>query len=176
MSQGNGQRPFSVHRSVSQLREGLATIAWAVDLMPASWYQRPLKTGAWSAATNLAHLIVYEERVSVPVLHSLADGGNGTDAVSSDGEGWLVRESEALGQTPLTTLLERFQAIRMRQIEIVSTFTDERLSEPRCAVTTPMYPDIGLHPAGLVVMKSVQHTWEHGNEILKVARIGYSYP
>ena len=163
---------FRVGDAIEQLQASLHALVWAADLIPAS-LARHSSDGGWSAATHLAHLLLYEERVSVPVLEALLRGEDGTAAVHDGGEGWLVRDSEALGASDLPALAARWQRTREGLIAAVRRFTDATFNEPRCAVTTPMFRDIGLHPAGLVAMKAYQHTWEHGNVILRTARVAY---
>jgi hypothetical protein len=165
--------PFRVDVAVRQLHQSFEAIEWAVGMLREEWHHQALQDGEWSAATNLAHLLVYEEKVSLPIIQALLDGADGTQAVQSGGEGWLAAASEEAGRLPMDTLVWRFRTARGRLIGCVGAFSDADFNAARCAVTTPRFPNIGLHPAGLVVMKSFQHTWEHGNSILKVARLTY---
>lgn len=161
--------------AVEQLESGLHALRWATGIIPPVWAHRP-DGGGWSAATNLAHLLVYEEQVSVPVVEDLLRGEDGTAAVIDGSEGWLAQASESLGSADLGSLALRWEAARARLIAAVRAFRDDDFNAPTCAVTTPMFRDIGLHPAGLVVLKANQHTWEHGNAILRTARLAYSRP
>ena len=167
---------FRVRDAIEQLEASLHALVWALGLISADLAQRLFEPSGWSPATHLAHLVLYEERVSVPIIDALLRGEDGTAAVHDGGEGWLARESEALGASDLAVLAARYQRTRERLIAAVRRFGDVEFNEPRCAVTTPMFRDIGLHPAGLVTMKAYQHTWEHGNVILRTARLAYIRP
>jgi len=165
---------FRVADATEQLEASLHALVWASCLIPEAAAHESPEPRAWSAATNLAHLLLYEERVSVPVIEALLRGEDGTAVAPNAVEGWLARESEALGASQLSVLAPRWERARARLIAAVRRFGDAEFNEPRCAVTTPMLRDIGLHPAGLVAMKAYQHTWEHGNVILRTARVACS--
>ncbi len=165
---------FRVADAVEQLAASLHALVWASRLIPDDEAHASPEPQIWSAATHLAHLLLYEERVSVPVIEALLRGEDGTAAVHDGGEGWLARESEVLGTSSLAVLAARWHRTREQLIAAVRRFGDVEFNEPRCAVTTPLFRDISLHPAGLVAMKAYQHTWEHGNVILRTARVAYS--
>jgi hypothetical protein len=70
----------------------------------------------------------------------------------------------------MAAIMARLRPARARQIEIVESFDRERFNEP----LTPLWSGSGryggpLHPPGWVATKTFQHTWEHGNAVLRVA-------
>lgn len=123
----------------------------------------------WSVAQNLAHLAIYEERLGAPLLEDLACGGDGTGiGLSTPREDQFLAEWESLAQKPIETILARLHAARARHVAALMSFTEARFNAP---VTTFFPPAYGRerYPAGWVAAKTVQHTWEHGNTVLRVA-------
>jgi hypothetical protein len=162
---------FGVEETARRLRDSLATLEWAVANVPARWthalpdYVDPAE---WTVARILAHVAVYEESAAAPVLEEMAAGRDGS-AVKFSGEGSLA-EAEALAREPLDVIMARLRAARQRQIAAVTSFNHERINAP----LTPLWSGSGRHggplqPAGWVATKTFQHTWEHGNTVLRVA-------
>ena len=171
---GDGIRTyeFTIKGTADHLRDSLTTVEWAVSLLPERWshalpdYYEP---EAWGAAMNVAHLAVYEDKLAGPVLASLAAGGDGTDASASVDE--RTAEAFAIADQPLPALLDRLRRARQRQIETVEAFDPERFNVPVTPLWGEGYPRYGsrLHSAAWVATKTFQHTWEHGNAILRLA-------
>ncbi|MEX0801115.1 MAG: DinB family protein [Dehalococcoidia bacterium] len=163
---------FNVQETATRLADSLQTLEWATSLVPPQWthalpdYYSP---GEWSVAMILAHLVIYEETMAAPVLEALAAGGDGVDAAPSPGEGSLSA-AKAISDSAVEELLERLAASRTRQIEIVKSYAPERFNEPVTSlwVNSPIHGR-SLHSAGWVATKTFQHTWEHGNAIMRVA-------
>jgi hypothetical protein len=161
---------FHVEETAGQLDQSLRTLEMGLALVPEEWQRRPPRKDAWSVATNLAHMAIYEELLAAPVLEALAAGADGTGAAPSSDEGWFARETEALSREPLDHMLDRLRAARRRQIVAVRSFTDEGFNTP----LTPLWVwsgrgNVPLDPPAWVATKTVQHTWEHGNSILQIA-------
>jgi hypothetical protein len=120
---------FSVRETADRLRQSLDTVEWAVRRIPPA-YTRDMPdgspTGEWSAAMNLAHLIVYDEEIANPVLASLAEAG----ATKSHLEQWFQPEAEAMAPDPIAALAGRFATAHKRHIEIVESFSDGRFNTP----------------------------------------------
>src|SRR5262249_21983075 len=128
---------YRVEEVVGHLAESLSAVEWALTRVPENWHHRSpggvsaaFPEGTWSAAMNLAHLTVYEERVAAPVLEALAAGGDAHDAVRSAGEGWLLSESEAVSTEPLAAILARLRAARQRQIDVIAAASEPWLNTP----------------------------------------------
>lgn len=111
---------------------------------------------------NLAHLATYEELVACPVLEALAAGRDGSGAVTSANE--RVEEALRVSAQPLDELMERLRAARQCQIQVVEAFDPQRFNAP----VTGLWGD-RPHSAAWVATKTFQHTWEHGNTIMRVA-------
>ncbi len=144
----------------------MTVIKWAAAMIPAAWTHEPPEPGTWSVAMNVAHLVVYEEEISLPVLTGLADGGDGVGSVRSALEQWFLKDAEAIADQPLAGLVTRLVAVRRRQIDVVNRFSAEDFSRP----VTPLFGGpTALKSPGWVATKTFQHTWEHGNAILRMA-------
>jgi len=124
--------------------------------------------GEWNVAMNLAHLVVYEERIAVPVLEALVTGSDGVGATPSSREDWFFNDAVALSRDEVGVMVERLRKARVRQIEIVEAYDAERFN----GAVTPLWSSgrhgAAPHSAGWVATKTFQHTWEHGNAILRL--------
>jgi hypothetical protein len=163
---------FSVSETVERLRGSLATIEWAVERVPDKWtHALPdfYPGDAWSVAMNLAHMTIYEEEISGPVLRALAAGGDGLGAARSRREDWFLNDAVALSHAPVSEIMRRLVAGRADQIASVAGYDEDRFNAP----VTPLWASgrhgAPPHSAGWVATKTFQHTWEHGNAILRMA-------
>jgi hypothetical protein len=158
---------FDVEETAQRLRDSLATLEWAVENVPERWshalpdYVDPAE---WAVARILAHVAIYEEGVAAPVLEEMAAGRDGS-AVEFSGEGSMA-EAEALSREPLDVIMARLRSARERQIEIVRSLDHERFNAP----LTPLWSGSGRYGEPLQpATKTFQHTWEHGNAVMRVA-------
>jgi hypothetical protein len=158
-----------------QLGEAMKTLEWAVSLAPEGWSHRSpygrlsREEGAWSVAMNLAHLRLYEERLPTTVLESLLSGGDGVS------DSWFKEPSPyeqaatELAAMPVRDILTRLRAVHEESVELAHRFPEAAWAAP----STEAWGNMGLGPTrwspARVLSKSLQHTWEHGNAILKVA-------
>jgi hypothetical protein len=163
---------FDADETASRLRESLRSVEWAASLIPEA-YTRAMPDFAapdeWHAAMNLAHLVVYEEEISYPVLKHLAEGGDGVGATKSAIEQWFYNDAVALSSQPMGELVRRLSDVREKQIVLIEVCAPERLNER----VTPLFGTgrhgTGPHSLGWVATKTFQHTWEHGNALLRLA-------
>lgn len=152
-------------------------IEYAATLIPkARWLESPphgnhpkadpeLKGyfGDWSAGRLLFHLVHYEENYALPSMQlwaePRADQNQAPGGQPGEEESW-----QAAGKTDLEkdTLLGRFRAVRAKQIQLLRAIPDGVLQEER----STGWGDVN---ALFVVGKTVQHTLEHGNDLLKNA-------
>jgi hypothetical protein len=153
---------------------------WAVSILPEQWHHDLpgfYPKDEWSVAMNLAHLAVYEEAIANPVLDALAAGGDGVGSVKSADEGWFLQDALAMARAPTGQLMDRLRAARLRHIELVEGFDPERFNTPVTPLWSASRGPGGKHgwdgallqPPGWVAAKTFQHTWEHGNAILRMA-------
>jgi hypothetical protein len=161
----------SVADTIVRLEDSLETIAAFAEGLPAQ-YTHALPAGwthdAWTVATNLAHMAVYEEMLAAPVLEAMGAGDDGSAAAPSGAEDWFGRETGEAARLSISVLVGRLRVARQRQIEAIRTMTEERFNEPVCMLWSARR---GADPraASWVATKTFQHAWEHGNAILRVA-------
>lgn len=171
---------FSITGTVQRLRESLATVEWGVSIIPDKWHHELpdfYPEGEWGLAMNLAHLVVYEESIANPVLAALAAGSDGVGSVTSADEGWFLQDALVSAGAPVVQLTERLRAAHLRHIELVERFDEGGFNTPITPLWSGSRGPGGKHgwdgallqPAGWVASKTFQHTWEHGNAILRLA-------
>jgi DinB superfamily len=163
---------FETDEVVEALRSSLATIEWATRVLPPQWtnaLREHYPPDSWTVTMNLAHMVLYEERLAVPMLESLAEGNDGTDRVQSVSEQYP--DAVLLAEEPMDELMRRLRAARERQLAIVGAMDARRLNAPATEHWGKVDPNMGAraHSAGWVAMKTFQHTWDHGNAILRMA-------
>lgn len=163
---------FSPSGAVREMAAVQDALSWALPLISEAAAHAVRQPGDWSVGTNLAHLVVYEERIALPVLAALAEGEDGRDRVVSGDEGWLARQAELLGEEPYAAVRERFQTIIRRHLEQLEAFDEEAFNAPLCSLWAS---GLGVPvPAGWVAKKSVQHMWEHGHTLIRAGWVAYA--
>jgi hypothetical protein len=101
------------------------------------------------------------------MIEAIAGGGDGTDVLRSDPDRFLA-EARALEHSPVDELLSRLTSARARAIAAVEAASEKRLNEPATPLFSNPIHGERLHSLAWVAAKSFQHTWEHGNAILRV--------
>jgi hypothetical protein len=116
--------------------------------------------GTWTPLRHLWHVIGYEEMLVVPSMQqwvggSMPDGG----AWQDDDEAFAA----ALG-TGLTAdkVIARFRAVRQQQLDLLDELTGVDWEVPRPTLW-------GNRPLKMVVTKTYQQTFEHGDTLLRMA-------
>jgi hypothetical protein len=163
---------FTVVDVARRLRDSLADIEFGLSMLPVEW-SHALPPGSppdsWTVAMNIAHLVVYEEELANPILASLAAGGDGSDAVRPNLPAWWEPDAKAIASEPLDALVPRLRAARQRHIDLVESFDEAAFNKPVCPVFGARWREGALHAPGWVASKTWQHTWEHGNAVLRAA-------
>jgi hypothetical protein len=163
---------FDREETVRLLRDSLATVLSAACRVPAAYTHANPEWYApedWSVAMNIAHVTTYEDAMANPVLAAMADGGDGVGVVESGLESWFLPRSEALAAESIDVLLARFRAAREEHAAIALRFDVARWNEGITPLWSSGRHGSGLHSPAWVAMKTFQHTWEHGNAILRMA-------
>ena len=159
---------FDQSAVAARLRDALETMVWASTLVPARWtHQMPESApgDSWTVAMNLAHIVTYEKCIGLPLLESLAAGGDGTGVVTFEQS--FFDDAQAIATEPIAALLEQFRTLREREIAIVQAYDAARFNSAATdAFNTPMHGN-RRHTPAFIATKSFQHTWEHGNAILR---------
>lgn len=162
---------FDQKQTLHQMRDSFETVAWAARIVPGDFTHAPMPWAPddWSVAMNLAHLVIYDESIASPILESMAAGEDGTTLVRSTVESWFHDEVVALSREPVETLLSRLETSRSRQAEYIAGFSEvdfNRRWTPAFATGRHGNPP---HSPAFVATKTFQHTWEHGNAVLRAA-------
>lgn len=163
---------FDQDETVRRLRDSLETVTWAAREVPPA-YTHALMPGlppdAWTVAMNLAHLIVYEEGIAGPILQSLASGADGTTLIRTDNEGWFYNDAVAMSEDALESLVDRLTVARQRQLELVASLSPVDWNRRWSTTFSSGIHGNGPHSPAWIATKSFQHTWEHGNAVLRAA-------
>lgn len=158
---------FTVAETVRRLRDSLADVEFGLSAVPERWRHTlspEVAPDAWTVAMNLAHLTFYEENVGLRLLRSFEPGFDATNEREGGDERWFLAETVTLAADPVAAILARLRDARAQQIALVESFGDTRLNDG----VTPLWSE-PTHTAGWVATKTFQHTWEHGNAILRAA-------
>jgi hypothetical protein len=156
------------------LRDSFEVVASAARSLPTRWtHENPgwYPADAWTVAMNLAHMLVYEAQMANPVLAAMTKGCDGVGATKSDVESWFLADAEALAPAPIEELVRRLADARHDAIAIVESFADARWNTGMTPLWTRGEATRALRTPAWVAMKTFQHTWEHGNAVLRMALI-----
>lgn len=121
--------------------------------------------GDWSAYRLLFHLVFYEEVYALPTMrHWLGEPHPEVDLVFPNFDLEQAAWHEGLERGPdLPSLLEKFRAVREKQIRVLEEIPEEEWDREK--VDT----GLGRVSVDFVVTKTIQHTLEHGDTLLRNA-------
>ena len=163
-----------------QLEETAKIIDWAIKLVPKKRLLEipPHSThpnasndvkryfGSWSAYRIFFHLIHYEETAALPNITLWLDKSQQIERCGGETEAY----QEALEKrVDLETLLDRFNNIRKKQIDAINNIPDIKWTEKK---PNTNWGNVSVE---FIVTKSIQHTLEHGNKILRNVLFWDSY-
>ncbi|MCK5045685.1 MAG: DinB family protein [Candidatus Heimdallarchaeota archaeon] len=115
--------------------------------------------GSWSAYHILFHLLHYEESAALPNLTLWLEESEQMKR-RCGGEKEAYQEA-LMNELSLQTLLDRFHVVRKKQIDILNKITDAQWTEKR---SNTNWGNVTIE---FIITKSIQHTLEHGNKILR---------
>ncbi len=121
--------------------------------------------GDWSAYRILFHVVLYEEAYALPTMrHWLGEPNPGVDLVNPEPGVEEAAWQEGLERgADLPALLERFRALRQEQIRVLESIPADEWDREKVDTSR------GPVSAGFVVAKTVQHTLDHGNALMRNA-------
>lgn len=163
---------FDQAETIQRVRSSFETVAWAARMVPADFTHTlmpGLPDDAWTVAMNLAHLVMYDEGIALPILESLAAGEDGTTRVRTTNENWFYNDAVALSSEPVEAMLTRLEASRARQCELVAGFAAADFNRRWAKVFGSGVHGNAPHSPAWITTKTFQHTWEHGNAVLRAA-------
>ena len=144
-----------------QLKASADGFAWALAQISAQYLTQlppnPGYLGTWSPARHVWHVTEYERCLVIPIMeHWITGTTPPDDDWQDDDQAW-----EKIQERGLEALVTKFQATRQRQIDLLNQLTDIDWQAPRETVW-------GLKPLSMVVTKTFQHTYEHGDTLLRM--------
>jgi hypothetical protein len=114
--------------------------------------------GTWPAARLIWHVTEYERCLALPSMRQWLGGPKPeSDSWHDEDPAW-----EKASRDSLDILLERFTSIRQAQINLLDQLQAVDWELPRPT-------GWGLQPLSMIVTKTFQHTWEHGDTLLRMA-------
>ena len=146
----------------SQLESSGEGFVWAFrQIEPVLHYAEPPAPhalGLWSPARMVWHVAEYERCLALPPMKQwLGAPMPGEDAWSDSDDTWATFQDR-----PAAALVESFQVVRAEQIKLLDDLIDVDWDAPRETIW-------GMKPLSMVVTKTYQHTFEHGNTLMRMA-------
>jgi hypothetical protein len=134
---------------------------WAARQLPPAYHlgfaPDPQYLGTWEPARHVWHVAEYERCLALPSMRQWA-GGPLPDGAAwhDDDQAWA-----AVRDQPLEQHCAAFQAIRQAQIALLDELADADWQAPRETLW-------GNKPLAMIVTKTFQHTYEHGDTLLRM--------
>jgi hypothetical protein len=144
-----------------QLKASADGFEWAFSQIPLSFHDQfppdPEYMGTWSPARHVWHVTEYERCLAIPTMHDWLNGPiEPNENWPDDDEAWSkVKERE------FDALISNFRRIRQQQIDLLDQLTGTNWDIPRETLWGPK-------PLSMVVTKTLQHTYEHGDTLLRM--------
>jgi len=165
--------------TASRLQETERLIRWAISIVPVDRLLEPpphakhpqsakgFKTyfGDWPALRQLFHLAFYEGTYAIPAMQCCVGGPQpAVDLVfpqmDLEEKAWQVALAPGLGKD---SLLSRLHELRELQLQMLQAMSIEEWESERVET------GLGTVSAEFVVSKTIQHSLEHTNELMKNA-------
>ena len=144
-----------------QLTASADGFEWAFSQIPPALHDKLLPDqdyfGAWPPARHVWHVTEYERCLALPTMRQWLGGPlPPTDAWSDDDADW-----EKVQDRSLPSLVASFRSIRQQQINLLDQFKSVDWSLPLVSLWGP-------RPLSMIVTKTFQHTYEHGDTLLRI--------
>lgn len=164
---GNRQLMETPEHLGELLRTSLDSFCWAMEQVPRErWLASPPRhPDQWPAARHAFHLAYYERQLALPSLRQWLGGELGGEAPPSVGleEDAAVEETVWREGHDVEMLLSTVRAVREEQIALLLRHIPlQALDETREAIW-------GRVTLRWVVTKTLQHTFEHAHDVLRMA-------
>ena len=145
-----------------QLKASAEGFEWGFAQIPPAWLEQlppdPGYLGTWSPARHVWHVTEYERCLALPSMYLWLDESAAHPEIEwpDDDEAWAQVQDRKL-----ETLLAEFHQIRQEQIDLLERLTTVDWQTPRETLWGPK-------PLSMVVTKTFQHTYEHGDTLLRM--------
>lgn len=158
----NGTSPSVRQDTLDLMAQVSRELAWIVARVPPGRELESRAPGEWTIREVLAHMVMYEERYTLPTLELMANGLPAVDLDSTGTESDLQNPAPDLAAMSATELLDRIQAAEARAAALVRAMDDEAFVTPRRSLWGPQ-------SARWMAEKSCAHHWEHGVTVFYIA-------
>jgi hypothetical protein len=143
-----------------QLQASADGFAWALGQIPPALLEQlppdPGYLGTWTPLRHIWHVTEYERCLALPaVLRWLDPAGPAELPWADDDDAWAAADKSP------KTLLAAFRSVRQAQIDLLPQLTGVDWLAPRDTLW-------GDKPLAMVVTKTFQHTYEHGDTLLRM--------
>ena len=144
-----------------QLKASADGFEWAFSQIPSSYRESlppgPEYLGTWPPARHVWHITEYERCLVIPTMYKWLNGPLPPDGDWHDDDNTWVKVQER----GFEELIAEFWRVRQAQIELLDQFSTIDWSTPRETF-------FGPKPLSWVVTKTFQHTYEHGDTLLRM--------
>ncbi|HSK88753.1 MAG TPA: DinB family protein [Anaerolineales bacterium] len=114
--------------------------------------------GTWPPARHVWHVTEYERCLVIPSMNQwLGAARPPEDAWPDDDHTWAQVQQQGIEELP-----SAFRRIRQQQIDLLDKLTHTDWDSPRETLW-------GYKPLSMIVTKTFQHTYEHGDTLLRMA-------
>lgn len=144
-----------------QLQASADGFVWAFSQINPAWHEsyppEPQYLGTWSPIRHVWHVTEYERCLVIPSMHQWLDGlmPNGNDWHDDD-KTWAGVENRSFDG-----LVAAFRQTRNQQIELLGQFSKKDWTMLKETLW-------GEKPLSMIVTKTFQHTYEHGDTLLRM--------
>jgi len=144
-----------------QLKASADGFEWAFSQIPPSLREilppAPPYLGTWPPARLVWHVTEYERCLAIPSMVQWLGGSIPPESAWPDNDDtWAKVQTRGFDE-----LTSTFRHVRQQQIELLDQLATADWSAPRETLW-------GLKPLSMVVTKTFQHTYEHGDTLLRM--------
>ena len=144
-----------------QLQASADGLLWGYAQIPAAFHEQfppePNYLGTWEPARHVWHVMEYERCLVIPSMQQWLGGTlSAVDSWPDDDAAW-----HAFTDRDLEALTTAFRAVRQRQIDLLDALEAVDWTVPRTTLW-------GERPLSCIVTKTFQHTYEHGDTLLRM--------
>jgi hypothetical protein len=144
-----------------QLQASADGLLWAFSQIPTRLRDQlppdPAYLGTWTPVRHVWHITEYERCLVLPSMRQwLGEAMPDDDAWPDDDDAWAGVEDRSYA-----ALSANFRTIRQQQIELLGQLVDVDWLAARATLW-------GHKPLSMIVTKTFQHTYEHGDTLLRM--------
>jgi hypothetical protein len=152
-----------------QLQASADAFIWAFSRIPPAFREEvppdttsmegwpPAYLGTWPPARHVWHITEYERHLAIPAMRLWLDDKKPSGEAWPDDDGaW-----NAVQDRGLDALADAFRQVRQQQIDLLDQLSGTDW-------LTPRQTGWGPQPLSMVVTKTFQHTYEHGDTLLRM--------